>query len=42
VLEEEIALLESTERSQIAGSKCKEIASGDEKEQQPFKKARGR
>ena len=37
VLEEEAALLERAE-----GSKCKEVAVGDEKEQRPFKKARGK
>ena len=42
MLEEEVVLLESTEGSQIAGSKCKEIASRDEEGQQPFKKAKGR
>ena len=30
VLEEEAALLEGAEGSQIAGSKCKEVAAGDE------------
>ena len=33
VLEEEAALLEGAEKSQIAGSKRKEVATGDEKEQ---------
>jgi len=42
VLEEEVALLEDTEGSQVAGSKCKEIVSGDKERQQPSKKARGR
>jgi len=42
VLEEEAALLEGAERSQATGSKCKEVAAGDEEEQQPSKKARGK
>ena len=42
VLEEEAALLEGAEGSQVAGSKRKEIATGDEKEQRPSKKARGK
>ena len=42
VLEEEAILLERAEGSQIAGSKCKEIAAGDEEEQWPSKKARGK
>ena len=42
VLEEEAALLEGAERSQVAGSKHKEVATGDEEEQQPSKKARGK
>jgi len=42
VLEEEAALLEGAERSQIVGSKHKEVATRDEKGQQPFKKARGK
>jgi len=42
VLEEEAALLEGAERSQVTGSKCKEIAAGGEEEQQPSKKARGK
>jgi len=33
VLEEEKVLLEGTEKSQVAGSKCKEITSGDKKRQ---------
>jgi len=41
VLEEEAALLEGAEEFQVAGSKCKEIAAGDEEVQWPFKKARG-
>ena len=40
VLEEEASLLEGAEGSQAAGSKCKEVAAGDEEEQQPSKKAR--
>jgi len=40
VLEEEAGLLEEAEGSQAAGSKCKEIAAGDEEEQWPSKKAR--
>jgi len=42
VLEEEAALLEGAEGSQATGSKCKEVAAGDGKEQQPSKKARGK
>jgi len=42
VLEEEATLLEGAEGSQVAGSKCKEAATGDEEEQQPSKKARGK
>jgi len=42
VLEEEADLLEGAERSQVAGSKCKEIVTGDEEEQWPSKKARGK
>ena len=34
VLEEEAALLEGAEGSQVAGFKCKEIAAGDEEGQQ--------
>jgi len=40
VLEEEAALLERAKGSQVTGSKRKEIAAGDEKGQQPSKKAR--
>jgi len=40
VLEEEAALLEGAEGSQVAGSKRKEVAAGDKEVQQPFKKAR--
>ena len=42
VLEEEAALLERAERSQIVGSKCKEVTAGNEKEQWLSKKARGK
>ena len=42
MLEEEATLLEGAERSQAAGSKRKEVAIGDEEEQQPSKKARGK
>ena len=42
VLEEEAGLLEGTEGSQVMGSKRKEIATGDEEEQWPSKKARGK
>ena len=40
VLEEEAALLEGAEGSQVTGSKHKEVAAGDEEEQWPSKKAR--
>ena len=40
VLEEEAALLERAEGSQVTGSKHKEVTAGDEKRQQPSKKAR--
>jgi len=40
VLEEEATLLEGAEGSQVAGSKYKEVAAGDEEEQRPSKKAR--
>ena len=40
MLEEEAALLEEAEGSQVIGSKCKKIAIGDEEEQWPSKKAR--
>ena len=33
VLEEEAALLEDTERFQVVGSKCKEVASRDKERQ---------
>jgi len=42
VLEEEAALLERAEGSQVTGSKRKEVAAGDEEEQWPSKKARGK
>jgi len=42
VLEEEAALLEGAEESQVAGSKRKEIAARDEEVQRPSKKARGK
>ena len=40
MLEEEAALLEGAEGSQVAGSKCKKIAARDEEEQWPSKKAK--
>jgi len=42
VLEEEAALLEEAEGFQAVGSKRKEVAAGDEEEQWPSKKARGK
>jgi len=42
VLEEEAALLEGAEGSQVVGSKRKEITTGDEEVQWPSKKARGK
>ena len=42
VLEEEAALLEGAEESQVMGSKHKKVTAGDEEEQQPSKKARGK
>ena len=42
VLEEEATLLEGAEGSQVTGSKRKEVTTGDEEEQQPSKKARGK
>ena len=42
VLEEEAALLEGTEESQVTESKYKEITTRDEEVQQPSKKARGK
>jgi len=40
VLEEEAALLEGAEGSQVVGSKRKEVTAGDEEGQWPSKKAR--
>jgi len=42
VLEEEAALLEGAEESQVAESKQKEVTARDEEEQWPSKKARGK
>ena len=42
VLEEEAALLEGAEGSQVAGSKRKEVAARDEEVQRPSKMARGK
>ena len=42
MLEEEAALLEGAEGSQVAGFKCKEVAARDKEGQWPFKKARGK
>ena len=42
MLEKEATLLEGGERSQVTGSKCKEIAIRDEEGQQSSKKARGK
>jgi len=42
VLEEEAGLLEGAEGSQAVGSKHKKVAAGDEEEQRPSKKARGK
>ena len=42
MLEEEATLLEGAEKSQIIGSKHKEVATGDEEEQWSSKKARGK
>jgi len=42
VLKEDVALLERTKRSQVMGSKRKEVATKDEEGQQPSKKARGK
>jgi len=42
VLEEEAALLEGAEGSQAVRSKRKEVITGDEEEQWPSKKARGK
>ena len=40
VLEEETALLEEAEGSQVMGSKHKDVTAGDEERQWPSKKAR--
>ena len=40
MLEEEAALLEGAEESQIMESTCKEIATRDKERQWPFKKAK--
>jgi len=42
VLEEEAALLEGAEGSQVTGSKRKEVTAGGKEEQRPSKKARGK
>jgi len=42
MLEKEATLLEEAEGSQVMRSKYKEVATGDEKGQQPSKKARGK
>ena len=42
VLEEEAALLEKAEGSQVMGSKHKKVAAGDKEWQQPSKKAKGK
>ena len=42
VLEEEAILLEGAERSQVIGSKCKDVAARDKERQRPSKKARGK
>jgi len=42
VLEEEAALLEGAEGSQVTGSKHKEVATRDEEVQRPSKKVRGK
>ena len=42
MLEEEAALLKGAEESQVAGSKCKKIATRDEEGQWPSKKFRGK
>ena len=42
MLEEEAALLERAEGSQVVGSKRKEVTAGGEEEQRPSKKARGK
>ena len=40
MLEEEAALLKGAEESKVIGFKYKEITAGEEKEQQPSKKAK--
>ena len=42
MLEKEAALLEGAEESQVTESKRKEVATRDEEEQWPSKKARGK
>ena len=42
LLKEEAALLEGAEGSQVMGSKHKEVTAGDEEEQWPSKKTRGK
>ena len=42
MLEEEAALLEGAKGSQVVGSKRKEVTAGEEEEQWPSKKARGK
>ena len=42
MLEEEAVLFKGAKGSQIAGSKCKEIAARDKEVQRPSKKARGK
>ena len=42
MLEEEAVLLEGAEESQVTGSKRKKVTVGDEKEQRPSNKARGK
>ena len=42
MLEEDAALLEGTEESQVMGSKYKGVTSGDKEGKQPSKKARGK
>jgi len=40
MLTEDATLLEGVERSQVVGSRCKEVVSRDEERQWPSKKAR--
>ena len=42
MLEEEATLLEGAEESQVTGFKRKEVATGNEEEQWPSKKVRGK